>query len=187
MVKNSGCEKSAAAPPMNRYLIPCSCSRRIAVPASRAGGTVRCADCGASVAVPRLGELVRFEAAAPESAAPVGSAWSAARAWLLVGIVVMVAAAAAAGWLRGQRSAVAPLAADAIRAAVAAADVSLVHSSWLEFERQGIERPPVAEEVRRQRQAGGLAALERLAWLVAGLGALVTGLAAILVGVGPRG
>ena len=146
---------------------------------------MRCDGCGANLDVPRLGTLVRLEPAATEPI-PRAAAWTASKACLILGLVVLVVAAAAAGWLRGRRSAVAPLAEDAIRAAVSAADVAQVHASWLEYERQGIHRPPVAEEERRQRQAGGLAALERMAWFVAVLGGLTAAIAAVRVGLAPR-
>lgn len=157
---------------MTRYLLPCSCSRRIAVAAGQAGGSVCCPGCGAAVAVPRLGELGRLErdASGPEPA-DAGRGWNAARACLLGGVVVAVGAAAAASWLRGWRSAVAPLDEAAVRAAVAAAPVEQVHESWLVYERYGIGRPAVAEEERRVRQAQAIRGLETVAWLTAAAGA----------------
>ncbi|MFM9024971.1 MAG: hypothetical protein ACKON7_06490 [Planctomycetaceae bacterium] len=157
---------------MTRYLLPCSCSRRIAVAAGQAGGSVRCPGCGAAVAVPRLGELGRLErdASGPEPA-DAGRGWNAARACLLGGVVVAVGAAAAAAWRRGWRSAVAPLDQAAVRAAVAAAPVEQVHESWLVYERYGIGRPAVAEEERRVRQAQAIRGLETVAWLTAAAGA----------------
>lgn len=157
---------------MMRYLLPCSCSRRIAVAAGQAGGSVRCPGCGADVAVPRLGELGRLEKVAAGLAPGVsGRGWNAARACFFGGVVVAVGAAATASWLRGWRSNVAPLDEAAIQAAVAAAPVAQVHDSWLAFERFGIARPPVAEEERRVRHAQALRGLETVAWLVAAAGA----------------
>jgi hypothetical protein len=157
---------------MTSYLLPCSCSRRIAVAAGQAGGSVRCPGCGAALAVPRLGELGRLErvAAGPEPGA-AGRGWNAARACLLGGVVVAVGAAATASWLRAWRSNLAPLDESAVRAAVAAAPVGQVHESWLVYERFGIARPPIAEEERRVRHAQALRGLETVAWLAAAAGA----------------
>lgn len=182
MVKDSDCEKTAASP-MTRYLLPCSCSRRIAVGASQAGGAVRCPACGAEVAVPRLGQLATLDRDHAEPAA-VPRPWDAARAWLLVGVVVACGAALAAVMLRGWRSAGAPLDEQAVRSAVAAAPIAAVHESWLEFEQLGIVRPPVPEEERRVRQARALAGVETIAWLVAAAGASTAAAAAIAVGRG---
>lgn len=157
---------------MTRYLLPCSCSRRIAVAAGQAGGSIRCPGCGAELAVPRLGELGRLD---PEDSGPPATAgrggWNAGRACLLGGVIVAVVAAAVAAWLRGWRSDVAPLDESAIRAAVAAAPVGQVHDSWLAFERYRLARPAVAEEERRVRHARALQDLETIAWWVAAAGA----------------
>jgi len=157
---------------MKRYLLPCSCSRRIPVAAGQAGGSVRCPGCGAAVAVPRLGALSLLETVAtgPVSAA-AGRAWSAPRACLLGGVVVALAAAAAATWLRGWRSRVSPLDESAIQAVVVAASADQAHQWWLEFERQGIVRPPLVEEQRRAEHARSLRGLETVAWLAAAAGA----------------
>jgi hypothetical protein len=179
MVKESDCEKPAA-PSMTRYLLPCSCSRRIAVGASQAGGSVRCPACGGEVAVPRLGQLATLDRDHAEPDA-VSRPWDAARAWLLVGVVVACGAVLVSVMLRGWRSAVAPLDEQAVRSAVAAAPIAEVHEAWLEFERLGIVRPPVPEEERRVRQARALAGVEAVAWLVVAAGAGTAAAAAIAV------
>lgn len=167
---------------MTRYLLPCSCSRRIAVTAGQAGGTVRCPECGAELAVPRLGALGRLEpAVAGLERRPAGAGWNAARACLLGGVVVAIGAAATASWLRGWRSVIAPLDEAAVRAVVAAAPPAVVHDSWLAFERYGITRPAVPEEERRLRQARALRGLETAAWLTAAAGA-AAGVAGAVVG-----
>jgi len=171
---------------MTRYLLPCPCSRRIAVAAGQAGGSVQCPGCGAELAVPRLGELGRLQPDLTDAAPRTPDrGWNAARACLLGGVIVAVGAAAVATWLRGWRAGVAPLDDSAIRAAVAAAPVEQVHESWLEFERRGIARPPVPEEERRQRQAQALKGLESAAWLTAVAGA-AAGLVGALVAGGQR-
>lgn len=171
---------------MKSYLLPCSCSRRIAVAATQAGGVVRCSDCGAMLQVPRLGELARLETASGEpagaSAGAGGREWNAARAVMLAGVVTALLAATAAGWLRGRRAGVAPIDAAAIMSAVAAAPSDQVHESWLDFERNGIARPPVREEQRRLDQARLLHALEKAAWIVAAAGCLAAVAAALAAG-----
>lgn len=164
---------------MKRYLLPCSCSRRIAVTAAQAGGAVRCPGCGADVAVPRLGALGLLEAPVEEPAAAEARDWNAARALVLAGIIAATIAVAAAGWLRVRRSAVAPIDEPVIRTAVAAAPADQVHASWLEFKRQGIARPPGREEQRRQQHAQALAALEAVAWGAAVAGCLLAAAALI--------
>ena len=72
---------------MKTYLLPCTCSARIEIGPGQAGGTVTCAACGATLAVPRLGELARLQPAAPRQAT-VARAWTAAHACLLGGAAV---------------------------------------------------------------------------------------------------
>jgi hypothetical protein len=177
VVKDSGCEKIAAYQPMNRYLLPCSCSRCIVVAAGQAGDTVRCPDCGAVHAVPRLGELGRLEAAGTEPVAESGRGWDALQACVLAGAVTALVGAALAGSLRGCRAGIAPLDEQAVRRAVSDAPADQVHDSWLLFERKGIVRPPVGEEERRIRQAEALGTLEMAAWVAAVAGCLAAGVA----------
>ena len=173
MVKKSGCEKIAAQAPMKRYLLPCSCSRRIVVAAGQAGGAVRCPDCGSERDVPRLGELGRLDPFVAEPAAAAGRAWGAAQAWVLAGVVTALLGASIAALLSGGRVRVAPLDERAIRESAAAAGADQVYQSWLVFARQGVARPPWGEEDRRLRHAAALGALETVAWIVAGMGCVV--------------
>lgn len=181
MVKDSGYEKLAAPTSMQRYLLPCSCSHRIPVAAAQAGGKVRCPDCGAERDVPRLGELSRLEVAAVESPS-AGAGWGAAQACLMAGIVAVAVGLSAAVWLRALRSAAVPLDERAIRESAAVAPADEIHRSWLVFERQGIVRPPFAEEQRMLRQARMLSPLETGAWIVAGIGGAVAAAAFIAAG-----
>lgn len=181
MVKEIVCERIAAAPPMNSHLLPCSCSRRIAVSTAQAGGEVRCPDCGARLAVPRLREFARLEPVPQESAVAVAG-WNAARAAVLAGILVACGAAAVAGWLHGCRRGVASIDEPAIRASVAAADAARVHGAWLEFEHQGIAKSLAVDDQRRLQRAQALAGLETVAWLVAAVGAAFAAGAAIIGG-----
>lgn len=182
MVKDSGCEKDRDTRPMKRHLLPCSCSRRIEVAASQAGGTVICPGCGADLPVPRLRELSQLEVVSAAGPVPPGRRWGAAHAWLLAGALVAASAAATACWLHGRRAAVAPFDERAIRAAVDAVAVEQVYEWWRNYERQGIARPALAEEERRARHATSLATLERIAWGVAAVGAVLSTAAAFVVG-----
>ena len=155
---------------MKRHLLPCPCSHRIEIAAAQAGGTVRCPDCGRELAVPRLGELSRLETVTSGATAPSGRDWGGAQACLLVGLVVAIVAAATAGWLRGRRAGAARADDLAITESFVTAAVDRVHEKWLALERQGIARPPRADELRRVRQAESFASLERIAWVTAAAG-----------------
>lgn len=162
---------------MKRYLLPCSCSSRTVVTAAQAGGAVCCPACAATLAVPRLRDLGGLEVAGTDSPDPTGRGWDTGRACLLVGAAATVLAAVLAIWLRAGRAGLAPLDEQAIRVAVAAAGSDQVYAAWLEFERQGVARPPAPEERRRLRQAQALWTLEKAAWIVA-----VTGCIAAVAG-----
>lgn len=167
---------------MKRYLLPCSCTRRIEVAASQAGGSVRCPGCGADLHVPRLGRLQRFEVAKP-SAAPARRGWGAAQACILAGFVIAAVSAATAGWLHVRRSALIAIDERAIAESVTTATADRVYVAWRVFETQGIARPPLVDEVRRFRQAESLAPLERIAWAAAAAGtALAVGAALVAMG-----
>lgn len=182
MVKDSVCGKIAAHQPMTRYLLPCSCSRRIPVAAGQAGGAVRCPACGAECVVPRLGELARYETAVQEPGP--ARTWSGAQACILAGLVTAVGGAAIAGWLHARRTDVGPFHEQAFRDAVASAPADEVHESWLMFQRQGIARPPVTEELRRLARAQALRALETAGWIAAAAGG-ATALIGIAAGRSP--
>ena len=172
---------------MKRHLLPCPCSRRIEVAPAQAGGTVRCPDCGRELAVPRLGDLAGLEAVADRTASAPQAAWGPAQACLLAGLVVAAVAAAAGGWLGLRRLGVAPVDEAAIVHSVATAPAERVFEAWLNYQRQGIARPPQADELRRFRQAESLAALARVAWAVAAAGVGLAALAAlVIVGSGGR-
>ncbi len=79
---------------MTKFLLPCTCGRRITVMASQAGQRLPC-ECGASVEVPTLrylSELERLEEAAPEQP----KSWGARQGLILLGALTILAAG---GWL----------------------------------------------------------------------------------------
>lgn len=166
---------------MKRHLLPCTCSRRIEVTPAQAGGTVRCPGCGLELAVPRLGDLARLEAVSDAAASATPRGWGPAQAGLLAGVVIAAGAATTAGWLHVRRTDVAPIDEAVIMQSVATAPAERVYEAWLNYERQGIARPPQAVEQRRTRQAESLATLERIAWAVSAVGTALAAVAALLI------
>lgn len=182
MVKDSVCEKIAAGPSMKRYVLPCSCSRRIPVVAGQAGGAVTCPACGASMLVPRLGALERLEIEASAPTAAEGAGWNAAWACLATGVALLVLGAAAAGWLRTRWTAIAGIDEGRIRTVVESAGVESVHAAWLDYELKGLSMAALPEERRAQQQATALRGLEVVAWTAAAVGGVVTALAVCAMG-----
>lgn len=171
---------------MNRYLLPCSCSCRIAVTPGQAGGVVHCPACSAAVAVPRLGELGRLERDAGPANARAAGGWRTAHACALAGVILAVLAGGTAVWLGRSRGGLATVEERAFLAAAESATADQIHGSWLDLEARGIDRPPLAAERRRQAYADSLGGLEVVAWIVAAAAAAVAA-AAIIVATGRRG
>jgi hypothetical protein len=75
-----------------RYLLPCSCGRKVLVEARQAGGVVKCG-CGASLEVPTMLEMAALERAEPESAAPrPRMRWGVRQSVALLGLVIFLIA-----------------------------------------------------------------------------------------------
>ncbi len=75
-----------------KYLLPCSCGRKIAVQLRQAGETVVC-ECGASIEVPIMSGLKKLELAQdPAAPKPVQPHWSLGHALIFVGGLVIVIA-----------------------------------------------------------------------------------------------
>lgn len=153
-----------------RYLLTCGCSATVTVGPGQAGGGVTCPRCGASLAVPRLGELARLPAAVSVPATS-SSPWTAAHGCALGGsLVALLAVAAAASIGAAPR----PLVEEAmIRAGVAAASTSDVHKAWQALARSGVARPTMADEERIQQVARSARAVSTVLWTVAAVGAAV--------------
>lgn len=152
------------------YLLTCGCSAEVTVGPGQAGGNVTCPQCGASLAVPRLGELARLPSAAPAEAASAAS-WTAAHGCLLGGILVALLAVAAAAYLG---TAPRPLVEDAmIRAGVAAASTSDIYKAWQALARSGVSRQTMADEERIQQVARSARAVATVLWTVAAVGVAV--------------
>jgi len=83
-----------------RYLLPCSCGRKIEVRRHQAGDEVRC-DCGATLEVPTLLEMTALEEASPPKCSPKRppAPWGGRQRMALIGIVIALAATALAVWL----------------------------------------------------------------------------------------
>ncbi|MCE2725862.1 MAG: hypothetical protein LW698_03660 [Planctomycetaceae bacterium] len=152
------------------YLLTCGCSAALTVGPGQAGGVVTCPRCGASLPVPRLGELARLPAAAPAAGVPAAS-WTAAHGCVLGGILVALLAVCAAAYLS---MAPRPVVDDAmIRAGVAAASTSDIYKAWQALARSGVSRPIMADEERIQQVARSARAVATVLWTVAAVGAAV--------------
>lgn len=148
------------------YLLPCECSARIAVGAGQAGGSVVCPQCGATVAVPRLGSLSILETRPEDGAATL--AWTWAHGCLLVGATLAAILWAAAAFVAAWPQTVVNEA--GIRAVVAAADDRSVYEEWKSIMLTGLARPPSVQEEQLQQRS-------RSARTVAGILRVVAGLA----------
>lgn len=155
---------------INRSLLTCGCSATLTVGPGQAGSAVICPRCGASLRVPRLGDLAQLPAAAPAEGAPA-VAWTAAHGCVLGGILAAVLAVGAAAYLG---MAPRPVVDDAmIRAGVAAASTSDIYKAWQALARSGVSRPTMADEERIQQVARSARAVARILWTVAAVGAAV--------------
>jgi hypothetical protein len=73
-----------------RYLLPCSCGRKVPVETRQAGETTRC-ECGLPLEIPRLLELKRLEkAAVSEDGVRNPLVWGIGHSLVLSGMVVLV-------------------------------------------------------------------------------------------------
>jgi hypothetical protein len=156
--------------PMKAFLLPCACSQSIVITSGQAGGTVSCPGCGREVAVPKLRDFGRLEAAATgQSRRREG--WRASHACMLAGgLTAFFAWAVAVVFAMPTQS---PFTADAIRAGVAAASDRQIYEAWKSLSRSGISRPPLPDEKRIQQTASFRSGLSRGLFVIGGLGAAV--------------
>jgi len=155
---------------IKRYLLTCGCSAAVTVGPGQAGDAVTCPRCGASLPVPRLGDLARLPAAAPAEGVPA-AAWTAAHGCVLGGILAALLAVGADVYLG---MAPRPVIDDAmIRAGVAAASTSDIYKAWQALARSGVSRPTMADEERIQQVARSARAAASVLWTVAAVGAAV--------------
>jgi|694.fasta_scaffold34241_7 hypothetical protein len=134
---------------MTTYLLSCGCGARAEVGPGQAGGRAACPRCGATLTVPRLGELTRLPVAV--AAPPTRRPWTAAHACLLGGGCVAAIALASALYLRtGPRAVFEP---DTIRHAVAMAPAADVYKAWQALSRSGVGRPASPAEERATQVA----------------------------------
>ncbi|HUT10276.1 MAG TPA: hypothetical protein VMY42_07265 [Thermoguttaceae bacterium] len=75
---------------MNRYLLPCSCGRKIPIEVGQAGQTARC-ECGAPLKVPTMLEMAALEKLDSESPPVKSTAWGIRQGLALLGIVMVLA------------------------------------------------------------------------------------------------
>lgn len=167
--------------PAKTHLLVCGCSARIPVATGQAGGRVGCPACGVVLDVPRLRDFSRLERAA--DAPGPRRRWDAARGLLLAGTVLAAGCSVAAASLvsLAARSAAPAMDAEAMRAAVAAADTLEVHRAWQHLAEWGVDRPPTDDERRRQAVAASVSGLATALWSLAGIGAAVAVVAAGVV------
>ncbi|MFM8413291.1 MAG: hypothetical protein ACKOCX_01050 [Planctomycetota bacterium] len=172
-------------PAAKRYRIPCRCSEEVLVGPGQAGGQVVCPACGAAVDVPRLRDLEPF---ATVDSGPAPKPWRACHAWLLAGTAVALVSAAAA-MVVGTRALARPaLLPDPamIRTAVDAADPITIYKAWRALRVSGVDRGPLPEEARLQREVSVAARVGGMLWLVSALGAAVAAAAGLACLAGPR-
>jgi hypothetical protein len=142
--------------------------------------------CGGAIDVPRLRDLEAFAVAVHPTAS---RGWRACHGWLLLAAAV-AATAAAAAWLLGSGGIAAASRlpnADAIRAAVDAADAATIYKAWQAMRFSGVDRGALPEELRLQRLAGVALGISRMLWAIATLAGLVAAATAILCLAGDRG
>jgi len=146
-----------------KYLLPCSCGRKIPVDRSQAGQGIRC-ECGARLEVPTMRALRLLERVTPkpDAARPTRSAWGARQGLLLLGVLVILAALGLMALLHSSR----PRLHDV-------EDLPPIRT-WLLWQelRQGLQERPVGEKeflerVTRYRRWIGVL------WVVAGAGVLI--------------
>jgi len=75
---------------MNRYLLPCSCGRKIPIEVGQAGQTIHC-ECGSSLEVPTMLEMATLEKVETESPPATPTAWGIRQSLVLLGIVMLLA------------------------------------------------------------------------------------------------
>lgn len=156
------------------FRLPCACAAHVTVTAGQAGGRVVCPACGRQIDVPRLRDLAAHAVEQPRRVAPPRSGM--ARGLIVAGTAVAIGAATLAialvpvgGMFFRQ-----PPSIPEIRAAVAAAAATDVHSAWQSMARSGVGRPATAEELRLQQFAAHAVGVGRLLWGVAAIGLLMT-------------
>lgn len=153
----------------------------VPVTLGQAGTEATCPSCGSTVPVPRLRELAAFEVKDTVSG---GTPWKAGHAWLLVGGVVAVGAAVAAGLLSRFDGGASLRLPDErlIRDAVESADPVMVHKAWLAVKRSGVDRGAVPEELLVRQAADSVGRVALFLWAVAAissLAAIVGGIASL--------
>jgi hypothetical protein len=159
---------------MKIFFLPCGCGSTIAVAAGQAGGQVRCDQCGATVLVPRLGDLARLAVPAAGPATP-HRRWTIGHACLLAGAAVAAMAAVGAVCITAPTAAAVDVA--GIRQAVSKASDGEVYRVWKQLARSGVARPPLHQERRLEQIARVAGAMSR--WLV---GLAVIGVAVAAAG-----
>ena len=156
-----------------RYLVPCSCGHGIEVGLGQAGGTVRCPACGSECGVPRLGELSRLATVA--AAPPTRTPWSLGHACLFgggtVALLAFITGSAVEALTTGARGGAFDF--EAVRSAVAAADVVEVYGAAEKLLADGVARPLTLGERKLLRMKLATGGIVRTLWSVGGIAAVV--------------
>jgi hypothetical protein len=159
-----------------RYLVPCTCGRKVPVESRQAGQTVVCA-CGAALEVPTLLRLAALEQEESAAAAPSPVvAWGLGQAVALVGLVVLLVALAGAIYLCFDRPLLPTVDPQKIHEVVQSMPPAVAYRNWNKLRDQGLDPKDTAivdvynEAVLRYR----------LRW-AAVLLAAIAGIAAIVV------
>ncbi|HEV3415602.1 MAG TPA: hypothetical protein VG056_02265 [Pirellulales bacterium] len=171
---------------MAKYLLSCTCGRRIPVAAAQAGEQLQC-ECGQQVEVPTLRHLTSLERLDDSSARPQ-RAWGARQGLIFLGACLI--AVAVGGLLVLQLQKPQPIQEPAANVDVAAMSPAEI---WMQMDRleRGIKRQLSIEEAIRLRQhkiAMDYWELMRIAGLaVAGAGVLVVVIGSFIAPAKSRG
>ena len=166
------------------FLLPCTCSARVSVTAGQAGGRTACAACGREIDVPRLRDLSIYAVDQPPTEVATRSGLG--RGLVVAGCAVAIGAAVLGSSLVpiGGLFFPQPATVTEIRAAVAAAAPTDVHSAWQSIARSGVARPATREELRLQQFAANVAGVANLLWGISSIGLVVAVAGAVIAASG---
>lgn len=159
------------------FLLPCAgCHQVIEVVAGQAGGQVVCG-CGRRTDVPKLRELGGLPLKAD---VPVGleRRWGLPQALMLAGLFCCLLAAAAGWWIGAIPESVVDPA--ITRANIDRGTDRQLYESLVRLSEASVDRPPLPEEMHLQRRERFATGMSRTLYALAGLGALVAVVAALL-------
>ena len=173
----------------NRYLLPCSCGKKLPVAATQAGETIVCT-CGNRITVPTLRGLreLKQETAASTAAAPPARRWSAVQGYMFsLGILTAIVGGAIGAYQLFMTFQLKPHTVDQTAAANASMDADVDKMSpletleeWQHATEHGLGNDGSPGWVEAQKLAAGYRRNAVAAFIVAGLGVLALAAALFL-------